>query len=134
MQTKHWMSTVRGGAFSILGVLAVLAPQVGAAGGFSSSGRFVSETLRLSVSGVLESSGEMIGHKAAYISCEEFTGKGTLRSPQIELRAGKFSYTGTIDCSERCVITVREAFDTKMFTRKGGGEFLIVLDPDVLKK
>lgn len=54
-----------------------------------------------------------------------FTGTGCLEAPIIEISTGKFEFTGTIICSERCTIKTNEPINPATFTRKGNGEFII---------
>jgi hypothetical protein len=57
-----------------------------------------------------------------------------IRSPQIVINSKIFAYTGTIDCSGKCIITAGSAFNEKMFKRKGKGEFIIVIDEQLGKQ
>ena len=99
--------------------------------GFFNSGTMQSKSLNLSIGGTLENNGELIGIESARISCDTFSGKGILRAPDIQLKTAVFAYTGTIDCSGKCTITTSESFNQKMFKRRGGGEFKIIIDKNL---
>jgi hypothetical protein len=96
--------------------------------GFSNSGKMQSKNLNLTVGGTLDNNGELIGTESANIGCDTLSGKGVIRSPQITIQSKLFAYTGIIDCSGKCIITVSSPFNEKMFKRKGGGEFIIIID------
>lgn len=102
--------------------------------GFNNAGRMQSKNLHLSIGGTLDNSGELIGTESAYISCDTITGKGAIRSPQIQLEAAIFAFTGTIDCSGKCTIVTSKSFDERMFKRTGGGEFTVVIDENLGKR
>lgn len=102
--------------------------------GFSNSGKFQSRNLNLSVGGTLENNGELIGTETAKLSCETLTGKGIINSPEITIRTNIFAYTGTINCTGKCVIIASTPFNEKMFKRVGKGEFIIVYDEAQLAK
>lgn len=99
--------------------------------GFSNSGRMQSRNLNLSIGGTLDNNGELIGTETATLSCDTFSGKGLLSSPQISIKTKIFAYTGTIECSGKCTIITSSPFDENMFKRSGEGEFvIIVVDPN----
>jgi hypothetical protein len=99
--------------------------------GFSNNGRMQSKNLNLNIGGTLDNNGELIGTESATIVCDTISGKGLLSSPQISLKAKVFAYTGTIDCAGKCTIVTASAFNEGMFKRTGGGEFVIVVDPNL---
>lgn len=102
--------------------------------GLSNGGRMQSTHLQLSVGGTLDNNGELIGTETANLACDTLSGKGLIRSPQISIRAKLFAYTGTIDCNGKCTIVTSAPFNEKMFKRKGGGEFVILIDEKLGKK
>ncbi|MFV0340600.1 MAG: hypothetical protein ACK5MA_08275 [Parachlamydiaceae bacterium] len=117
------MKTVYG-----LALLIALFFGASAEAGFSNSGTFKSDRLNLNIGGTLENDGKLIGVELANISCQTITGKGLIQSPEITIKADVFAYTGTIDCSGKCLIIVKTPFNEKMFKRTGGGEFIISLE------
>lgn len=104
------------------------------AGSFINSGRMQLRNVNISVNWTFDNNGELIGTDTANIECETITGKGVIRSPQISIKTKIFAYTGTIDCSEKCTITVSTPFKDTMFKRKGKGEFTVIIDESLEKK
>src|SRR5690242_13144831 len=113
--------------YSILFALTVLFTGFAEAG-FINGGKFQGKQLNLNVAGTLENNGQLIGTESARINCDTITGKGLIESPDITLRTHTFAYTGTINCSGKCVIISSTPFNEKMFKRMGKGEFIIVHD------
>lgn len=73
---------------------------------------------------------EFSAEKKMQLTCTNaFSGKGHLRAPEICIKAKKFNFTGTINCSQTCTIIVQEEFDRNMFTKAGKGQFIITVDP-----
>lgn len=71
--------------------------------------------------------GQMTSGDEIRISCKElFSGKGSLQAPRVHIATKKFEFTGTISCSDECVITVEEPCNEAMFSRSGGGTFRII--------
>lgn len=101
--------------------------------GFSNNGRFQSNCLNLTVNGTLDNNGQLIGLESAYISCHTLSGNGLILSPSITIQAELFAFTGTIECSGKCVIITRVPFNENMFGRRGGGEFVIIVDENLGK-
>lgn len=102
--------------------------------GFSNSGCMQSRHLNLSVGGTLDNNGTLIGTESAKLSCDTLSGNGLIRSPQIFIQSKMFAYTGTIDCNGKCTIVTCAPFNENMFKRKGGGEFIIVIDENLGKQ
>lgn len=59
-----------------------------------------------------------------------FSGNGLLMAPIINMKIKEFKFTGTIDCSLKCIIKVKKDFDRTMFKRAGKGEFIIEVEKD----
>lgn len=95
---------------------------------FSTNSRMQAKYLQLSVGGTLNNNGELFGTESATLSCDTFSGKGLLRSPQISIKTKTFAYTGKIDCSGKCTIIASKPFNKKMFKHTGGGELIIIID------
>ncbi len=71
--------------------------------------------------------GRFVSKKAININLEEtFDGVGYLEAPIITISAKKFAYTGTISCSELCIIQAEEGVDPTMFTAEGLGDFVLI--------
>lgn len=103
------------------------------AGNFSTSGKVQMNHLYLAVDGTLNNNGQLIGTHSAHLLSHTLAGGGVIKSPEILIKTHVFAFTGVIDCSEKCLIIAKRAFDENLFTRKGGGEFTIVIDENLGK-
>lgn len=65
------------------------------------------------------------------VTCAELVGRGNLSGTVIMIKADKFLFTGSIECSEKCVIVTKEPFDHSIFTQKGSGIFEFKVEPDL---
>lgn len=80
----------------------------------------------------LRADGNIGAQKTVSIRCSKLlSGKGLVSAPEITIVANKFDFKGTIECSGKCIITTKDPFDAKMFTRKGEGQFIINIDPSL---
>lgn len=104
-----------------------------AAGNFSTSGKVQMNHLYLAVEGTLNNDGHLIGTHSANLLCHTLAGSGVIKSPEVMIKAHVFAFTGVIDCSGKCMIIAKRAFDESLFTRRGGGEFIIVVDESIGK-
>lgn len=118
---------------SILFLLALVVVQTAEAG-FSTNGRMQSKNLNLSIGGVLENNGQLIGLDAANLSCDRLTGKGLISAPQITIKAKTFAFTGVIECDGKCTITTSSPFNERMFKKRGNGEFVIIIEESPAKQ
>lgn len=113
----------------LFAVLSFSAP-LNLAADFNNTSRLVSDNVRLNVSGQYENSGQIIGRNSICLNCDALTGNGRIRAPKITIKTKVFNFTGSISCSETCTIITSEPFDEKMFKRKGGGKFEIIVNSD----
>ncbi len=101
--------------------------------GFTNSGCLQTKNLNLKVGDLLDNNGQLIGIESITVEADKIVGKGLIRSPQITIRTALFAFTGTIDCSEKCTIYVKEPFNERMFHRAGKGKFQIIVDKNLGK-
>ena len=60
-----------------------------------------------------------------------YTNNGQTNAKTIGIDCGgTLSGKGTIECSGECLIIAEEEFDSKMFTRKGNGKFIIKIEKE----
>lgn len=71
---------------------------------------------------------------AIELEVETLSGNGTFQSDTILIHCEKFEFTGTIHCSEKCVIHCSTAFDESCFKREGNGVFVIDISPYSFEK
>jgi len=88
-------------------------------------------SINMTVGSDMVNDDKMVGVEINLQCGGKFTGKGYLEAPIINITATKFDFTGTIKCGGKCIITVKEPFNQKMFKRLGKGEFLIKIDPSL---
>lgn len=101
-------------------------------GSFSNSGDFRSRNINITTDAVLMNNGSFVAVEKIVLSAgEAVQGSGYIEAPFIEISTKKFAFTGTINCSMKCIIQSEELFDPKVFTAKGGGEFIIINQPFV---
>lgn len=61
---------------------------------------------------------------------KQFTSNGILDGKKIYLTFDKLNFTGTIICSDECIIKCKEPFDYNMFKREGSGKFKVIINPN----
>lgn len=91
------------------------------------SGMMRSEELKVEHK-LISNTGKMIGIKTVKLVCDKLTGNGYIKAPIISILAKKFEFTGTIECSNECVIETQHDFNHKMFKQAGGGKFYFRLE------
>lgn len=57
------------------------------------------------------------------------SGNGTISGHNFKIKCDEFNFTGTIECSEECVIRVKKPFDYAMFKRQGTGSITVIVSP-----
>ncbi|GEM_PF-2069014 len=88
--------------------------------GFVFEGYMESKNLNLSVGGTFENNGTLFGTEALKLSCGTLVGTGLIKSDKVvSIRTKEFGFTGDIEYTERCVITVKEDFDRNICSFKG---------------
>ncbi len=60
------------------------------------------------------------------VASETLSGSGSFSAPNISIKAKTFSFTGSINCSLRCIIKLDEPIHLNAFSANGSGEFLII--------
>jgi hypothetical protein len=113
---------------SLFILVAVLSGVASVEAGFTNTGTFQSRNLNLNFGGTLQNDGQLLASETAKLGCDVLAGTGLIRSPQITIKTSVFAYTGIIDCSGVCTIFTAQAFDDNMFSKVGGGEFIVVVD------
>ena len=94
------------------------------------SGSFRSRIINNAADTVLTNNGEFVAAESMTLSAGQmFDGSGYLEAPYISIITKKFAFTGTINCSVRCIIQSEEPFDHNAFTAKGDGEFIFTVQP-----
>lgn len=71
--------------------------------------------------------GEYYALCKVHIEADDVSGTGIIDAPTILIFAKKFVFTGTVRCSNKCIIFSEEPFDKAMFNKEGQGEFCIII-------
>lgn len=87
--------------------------------------------IKMSTGGSYRIDEELIANGSFTLCCDEFSGMGLLSSPQISIEAKKLTFTGTINCSNRCIIITKSPIDENMFKRTGEGQFIFIVDKNL---
>lgn len=97
------------------------------------AGSICGDVIPMTVGETFVSDGEVIATERIELYVGEvLTGAGYFEAPIIEISTKRFEFTGTINCSQKCIINVEQPFDQAIFKREGAGEFIINIVP--LKK
>ncbi len=92
---------------------------------------FIFSILACTLATFFHSSGKFIHNgitksQKSNIMCDEISGTGSFEIHDMLLRTEIFSFTGTIKCSNICIIEVEELMDFDSFTMQGQGDFVII--------
>ena len=63
------------------------------------------------------------------MSGKKFVSNGTLSGKKIYLTFDEIEFTGTIICSEECIIKSKKPFDYKQIKTEGPGKFTVIINP-----
>ena len=82
------------------------------------------KTTSINARNILNITGVTEGRETVTLNSAELTGNGIIKGPKIYIKTKKFSFTGTIECSEECLIITEEPCNQTMFKRLGKGKFI----------
>ena len=99
---------------------------------FSNSGQLMGLVQNIVAYEKLENNGDLIAEKSINIECGNLVGKGMIKGPNISIFAKEFNFTGTIDCSNKCVITTSKKLDQSKFKRRNKGKFIFKVEPNLV--
>lgn len=93
---------------------------------FNNTGTLNNSYLNITALNKIINNGTLSGAELNLTS-RELTGNGLIKASYITSYSDTFTYTGTIECLAYCEFHVNEKFDQNMFTRKGHGQFKIIV-------
>lgn len=88
------------------------------------------DDIRLEIAENFSCMGPVYGKKTATINCKNITGKGSIKAPEIRIKAENFNFTGTIECNKTCSIITKNPIKAK-FKKAGKGKFSVSVDPNL---
>lgn len=72
--------------------------------------------------------GSLNGSNSVTINVNSFGGNGTIDSKKVVINCDDFQFTGNINCTDECTISVRKPLDVSTFTRSGNGKFTVIMN------
>ncbi len=91
---------------------------------FNNSGVMRSKSSNLAAD-ILSNTGTIEGLDYVHLQCNQLTGNGLIKGPNMEILAVECDYEGVIDCSQECILKTNTPSSKFKFRFIGGGKLVL---------